>query len=112
MVSGEVNDATTTKAINPLIGLVVPILSIPVTFMIPGIWDLCKFDFGSGCNEVSDGVFTFFFFLPFLVSLTMIAYSIRIGEKSLKKWAKISSVLTFMYAVVMEILMLVALQSI
>ena len=66
MVSGEVNDATTTKAINPLIGLVVPILSIPVTFMIPGIWDLCKFDFGSGCNEVSDGVFYFLFLSPIL----------------------------------------------
>jgi len=42
----------------------------------------------------------------------MIAYSIRIEEKSLKKWAKISAVLTFVYAVAMELLMLVALQTI
>ena len=95
-----------------LIGLGVPILSIPVTFMIPGIFDFCKFDFGSGCNVVSDGVFSFFFFLPFLMSLAMIVYSIRIEEKSVKKWAQISAVLTFMYAVAMEFLMLVALQSI
>ena len=95
-----------------LIGLGVPILSIPVTFMIPGIFDFCKFDFGSGCNVVSDGVFSFFFFLPFLVSLAMIVYSIRIEEKSVKKWAQISAVLTFMYAVAMEFLMLVALQTI
>ena len=95
-----------------LIGLGVPILSIPVTFIIPGIFDFCKFDFGSGCNVVSDGVFSFFFFLPFLVSLAMIVYSIRIEEKSVKKWAQISAVLTFMYAVAMEFLMLVALQTI
>ena len=95
-----------------LIGLGVPILSIPVTFMIPGIFDFCKFDFGSGCNVVSDGVFSFFFFLPFLMSLAMIVYSIRIEEKSVKKWAQISAVLTFMYAVAMEFLMLVALQTI
>ena len=95
-----------------LIGLGVPIFSIPVTFMIPGIFDFCKFDFGSGCNVVSDGVFSFFFFLPFLVSLAMIVYSIRIEEKSVKKWAQISAVLTFMYAVAMEFLMLVALQTI
>tara|TARA_B100000579_G_C22788982_1_gene833433 strand:+ start:961 stop:1386 length:426 start_codon:yes stop_codon:yes gene_type:complete len=95
-----------------LIGLGVPILSIPVTFMIPGIFDFCKFDFGSGCNVVSDGVFSFFFFLPFLVSLAMIVYSIRIEEKSVKKLAQISAVLTFMYAVAMEFLMLVALQTI
>ena len=95
-----------------LIGLGVPILSIPVTLMIPGIWDLCKYDFGSGCNEVNDGVFTLFFFLPFLVSLVIIFYSNRIEDKSLFKWAKISAILTFMYAVAMEFLMLVALQSI
>jgi len=95
-----------------LIGLGVPILSIPVTFIIPGIFDFCKFDFGSGCNVVSDGVFSFFFFLPFLVSLAMIVYSIRLEEKSVKKWAQISAVLTFMYAVAMEFLMLVALQTI
>ena len=95
-----------------LIGLGVPILSIPVTFIIPGIFDFCKFDFGSGCNVVSDGVFSFFFFLPFLISLAMIVYSIRIEEKSVKKWAQISAVLTFMYAVAMEFLMLVALQTI
>ena len=95
-----------------LIGLGVPILSIPVTFIIPGIFDFCKFDFGSGCNVVSDGVFSFFFFLPFLVSLAMIVYSIRIEEKSVKKWAQISAVLTFMCAVAMEFLMLVALQTI
>ena len=112
MVSGEVNDTTTTKAIHLLIGLGVPILSIPVTFMIPGILNYCEFDFGSGCNEVSGGVFTFFSFLPFLISLTMISYSILIGEKSFKKWAKISAVLTFMYGVAMELLMLVALQTI
>ena len=95
-----------------LIGLGVPILSIPVTFIIPGIFDFCKFDFGSGCNVVSDGVFSFFFFLPFLVSLAMIVYSIRLEEKSVKKWAQISAVLTFMYAVAMEFLMLVALGTI
>ena len=64
-----------TKTKHRLIGLGVPILSIPVTLVIPGILDFCKFDFGSGCNVVSDGVFSFFFFLPFLVSLTMIIYS-------------------------------------
>ena len=101
-----------TKTKHLLLGLGVPILSIPVTFIIPGILDFCKFDFGSGCNEVSDGVFTFFFFLPFLISLTMIVYSNSIEEKSLKKWAKISAVLTFMYAAAMEFLMLVALQTI
>ena len=101
-----------TKTKHRLIGLGVPILSIPVTLVIPGILDFCKFDFGSGCNVVSDGVFSFFFFLPFLVSLTMIIYSIRIEEKSLKKWAKISAVLTFMYAIAMELLMLVVLQTI
>ena len=99
-----------------LIGLGVPISSIPVAFMIPGILDFCKFDFGSGCNVVSDSVFTFFFFLPFLVSLNMIVYSISIEEKtakeSVKKWAKISAVLTFMYAIAMEFLMLIALQTI
>ena len=68
-----------------LIGLGVPILSIPVTYIIPGIFDFCKFDFGSGCNVVSDGVFSFFFFLSFLVSLAMIVYSIRLEEKSVKK---------------------------
>ena len=85
---------------------------IPVTFIIPGILDFCSFDFGSGCNVVSDGVFSFFFFLPFLVSLAMIVYSNRIEGKSLKKWAKISAVLTFMYAAAMEFLMLIALQTI
>ena len=112
MVSGGNNDTTTTKAVHLLIGLGVPILSIPVTFMIPGILDYCEFDFDSGCNVVSEGVFTFFFFLPFLVSLTMISYSILIGEKSFKKWARISAVLTFIYAVAMEFLRLVALQTI
>jgi hypothetical protein len=110
MVPGDVNDTTTTKTMHPLIGLGVPILSIPVAIMIPGILNYCEFDFGSGCNVVSDGVFTFFSFLPFLVSLAMISYSILIGEKSL--WAKISAVLTFMYAVAMELLRLVALQTI
>ena len=62
MVSGEVNDTTTTKTTHPLIGLGVPILSIPVAIMIPGILNYCEFDFGSGCNVVSDGVFTFFSF--------------------------------------------------
>ena len=70
-----------TKTKHLLIGLGVPIFSIPVTFIIPGILDLCEFDFGSGCNVVSDGVFSFFFFLPFLVSLTIIVYSILIEEK-------------------------------
>ena len=101
-----------TKTKHLLLGLGVPILSIPVTFIIPGILDFCEFDFGSGCNEVSDGVFTFFFFLPFLISLTMIVYSNSIEEKSLKKWAKISALLTFIYAAAMEFLMLVALQTI
>ena len=95
-----------------LIGCVVPILSMPVTFMIPGILDFCTFDFGSGCNEVSGSVFSFFFFLPFLVSLTILVYSIHFEEKSLKKWAKISAVLTFMYAIAMELLMLIVLQTI
>ncbi|MBP66032.1 MAG: hypothetical protein CMA67_02115 [Euryarchaeota archaeon] len=101
-----------TKNKHLLIGLGVPILSIPVTFMIPDFLDFCSFDFGSGCNVVSDGVFTFFSFLPVLVSLTIISYSILIGEKSLKKWAEISAVLTLMYAVAMEFLRLVALQTI
>tara|TARA_B100002052_G_scaffold132306_1_gene121538 strand:+ start:45 stop:470 length:426 start_codon:yes stop_codon:yes gene_type:complete len=101
-----------TKTKHLLLGLGVPILSIPVTFIIPGILDFCSFDFGSGCNVVSDGVFSFFFFLPFLVSLAMIVYSNRIEGKSLKKWAKISAVLTFMYAAAMEFLMLIALQTI
>ena len=51
-----------TETKHRLIGLGVPILSIPVTLVIPGILDFCKFDFGSGCNVVSDGVFSFFFF--------------------------------------------------
>ena len=101
-----------TKTKHLLIGLGVPILSMPVTFIIPGIFDFCKFDFGSGCNVVGDGVFSFFFFLPFLVSLTIIVYSIRIEENSIKKWAKISALLTFMYAATMEFMMLVALQTI
>ena len=101
-----------TKTKHMLIGLGGPIFSIPVTFIIPGILDFCKFDFGSGCNEVSDGVFSFFFFLPFLFSITMIIYSIRIEEKSFKKWAKLSAILTFMYGAAMEFLMLVALQTI
>lgn len=101
-----------TKTKHLLIGLGVPIFSIPVTFIIPGILDFCEFDFGSGCNVVSDGVFSFFFFLPFLVSLTINVYSILIDEKSVKKWAKISALLTFMYAVTMEFLRLVALQTI
>ena len=101
-----------SKTKHLLLGLGVPILSIPLTFIIPGILDFCKFDFGSGCNVVSDGVFSFFFFLPFLVSLAMIVYSNRIKEESLKKWAKISAVLTFMYAAAMEFLMLIALQTI
>ena len=110
MISGEVNDTTAIKPIHVLILLGVPILSIPVAFMIPGILNYCEFDFGSGCNVVSDGVFTFFSFLPFLVSLAMISYSILIGEKPL--WAKISAVLTFMCAVAMELLRLVVLQTI
>ena len=101
-----------TKTKHLLIGLGIPILSIPVAFIIPGILDLCMFDFGSGCNVVSDDVFSFFFFLPFFVSLTMIVYSIRIEQKSLKKWAKISAILTFMYAVATHFLLLVALQTI
>ena len=101
-----------TKTKHRLIGLGVPILSIPVTLVIPGILDFCKFDFGSGCNVVSDGVFSFFFFLPFLVSLTMIIYSIRIEEKSFQKWAKISAILTLIYGAAMEFMMLVALQTI
>ncbi|MBR69267.1 MAG: hypothetical protein CMA86_07145 [Euryarchaeota archaeon] len=101
-----------TKTKHLLIGLGVPIFSIPVTFIIPGILDFCGFDFGSGCNVVSDGVFSFFFFLPFLVSLTIFVYSIRIEEKSVEKWAKISALLTSMYAVTMEFLRLVALQTI
>ena len=101
-----------TKTKHRLIGLGVPILSIPVTLVIPGILDFCKFDFGSGCNVVSDGVFSFFFFLPFLVSLTMIIYSIRIEEKSFEKWAKISATLTLIYGAAMEFMMLVALQTI
>ncbi len=101
-----------TETKHRLIGLGVPILSIPVTLVIPGILDFCKFDFGSGCNVVSDGVFSFFFFLPFLVSLTMIIYSIRIEEKSFQKWAKISAILTLIYGAAMEFMMLVALQTI
>ena len=101
-----------TKTKHRLIGLGVPILSIPVTLVIPGILDFCKFDFGSGCNVVSDGVFSFFLFLPFLVSLTMIIYSIRIEEKSFQKWAKISAILTLIYGAAMEFMMLVALQTI
>ena len=101
-----------TKTKHLLIGLGVPVLSIPVAFIIPGVLNFCKFDFGSGCNVVSDGVFSFFFFLPFLFSLTMIIYSIRIEEKSFKKWAKISTIFTFMYGAAMEFLMLVALQTI
>ena len=95
-----------------LIGFVFPILSIPVTYIIPGILDFCMFDFGSGCNEVSDGVFSFFFFLPFLFSITMIIYSIRIEEKSFRKWVKISAILTFIYGAGMEYVRLVALQTI
>ncbi len=101
-----------TETKHRLIGLGVPILSIPVTLVIPRILDFCKFDFGSGCNVVSDGVFSFFFFLPFLVSLTMIIYSIRIEEKSFQKWAKISAILTLIYGAAMEFMMLVALQTI
>ena len=95
-----------------LIGFGFPILSIPVTFIIQEILDFCKFDFGSGCNEVSDDVFSFFFFLPFLFSITMIFYSIRIEEKSFKKWAKRSAMVTFLYGAAMEYFMLVALQTI
>ena len=47
-----------TKTKHLLIGLGVPVLSIPVAFIIPGVLNFCKFDFGSGCNVVSDGVFS------------------------------------------------------
>ena len=91
------------------LAVVVPLLLMPVSFIVPSVLDWCRHPAFRECNEVGTGAYIFMFFLPFGTALVIMAMGSNGPEENdieMLAGAKISGVLTFAFFAMMSFLML------
>lgn len=91
------------------LAIVLPLLMMPVSFIVPSVLDWCRHPAFRECNEVDTGAYIFMLFLPFgtaLVITTMGLNGSGDHDSELLAGAKISGVLTFAFFAMMSFLMM------
>ena len=91
------------------VAIVVPLLVVPVSFLVPSMLDWCRHPAFRTCNEVGTGAYNLMFFLPFATSLAVMAMGMRgpdLRYNEILAGVKISAVLTFAFFVIMSFMML------
>ena len=91
------------------LAVVVPLLLMPVSFIVPSVLDWCRHPAFRECNEVGTGAYIFMFFLPFGTALVIMAMGSNGPEENdieMLAGAKISGVLTFAFFAMMSFLMM------
>ena len=91
------------------IALVVPLLMIPVSFMIPDMLDWCIHPAFRTCVEVSRGTFISMLFLPCATALLLMGMGYNQSgtrHNDVYAGARISAILTFAFFFLMAILMM------
>ena len=91
------------------LSIVVPLLMIPVSFIVPSVLDWCRHPAFRECNEVDDGAYFLMLFLPFATALVIMTMGVRgqgLPESEVLAGAKISAVLTFAFFAILSFMML------
>lgn len=91
------------------IALVVPLLMIPVSFMIPDMLDWCIHPAFRTCVEVSRGTFIFMLFLPCATALLLMGRGYNLSgtrHNDVYAGARISAILTFAFFFLMSFMMM------
>lgn len=91
------------------LAIVLPLLMMPVSFIVPSVLDWCRHPAFRECNEVGTEAYIFMFFLPFgtaLVISTMGLNGSGDHDSELLAGAKISGVLSFAFFAMMSFLMM------
>ena len=85
---------------NFLIALLAPLLMLPVSISIPEVFNLCATEWFVTCNEIGKGGMSLIMFLPFGVSLMIMAIGSKPSNQSNNEillGARISGVITFAF---------------
>ncbi len=85
---------------NFYIALLAPLLMVPVSLFIPEAFNLCATEWFVTCNEIGKGGMSFIMFLPFGVSLMIMAIGSKPSNKNNNEilvGARISGVITFAF---------------
>ena len=91
------------------LSIAVPLLMIPVSFIVPSALDWCRHPAFRECNEVDEGAYIFMLFLPFATALAIMTMGVRekgLPESEVLAGAKISGVLTFAFFAMMSFLIM------
>ena len=108
--NGQVKTFISPKLGAPFyIAVLVPLLMIPVSFIVPSILNWCSHPSFRECTVVSDATFMFMMFLPLGTALVVLNIGVRKAngpDNSVLMGAKISTVLTFAFFAMMTFLML------
>ena len=108
--NGQVKTFISPKLGAPFyIAVLVPLLMIPVSFIVPSILNWCSHPAFRECTVVSDATFMFMMFLPLGTALVVLNIGVRKAngpDNSVLMGAKISTVLTFAFFAMMTFLML------
>ncbi|MEC8681498.1 MAG: hypothetical protein VXY14_05505 [Candidatus Thermoplasmatota archaeon] len=91
------------------LAIVLPLLMMPVSFIVPSVLDWCRHPAFRECNEVGTGAYIFMLFLPFGTALVITTMGLSASDdhdSELLAGAKISGVLTFAFFAMMSFLMM------
>ena len=91
------------------LAIVLPLLMMPVSFIVPSVLDWCRHPAFRECNEVGTGAYIFMLFLPFGTALVITTMGLNASDdhdNELLAGAKISGVLTFAFFAMMSFLMM------
>lgn len=91
------------------LAIVLPLLMMPVSFIVPSVLDWCRHPAFRECNEVGTGAYIFMLFLPFGTALVITTMGLNASDdhdSELLAGAKISGVLTFAFFAMMSFLMM------
>lgn len=91
------------------VAILVPLLMIPVAFLVPSMLDWCRHPAFRECNEVGDGAYILMLFLPFATALAVMTMGTKgpgNDDNEILAGAKISAVLTFAFFAILSFMML------
>ena len=91
------------------LAIIVPLLMIPLAFLVPFMLDWCRHPAFRECNEVDDGAYFLMLFMPFATALAVMTMGAKGPENydnEILAGAKISAVLTFAFFAILSFMML------
>ena len=91
------------------LAIIVPLLMIPLAFLVPLMLDWCRHPAFRECNEVDDGAYFLMLLMPFATALAVMTMGAKGPENydnEILAGAKISAVLTFAFFAILSFMML------